>query len=192
VPISRPLQGKSMNKLFSVALNLVVALASPAFFGVSFGFSQQSATQTADATSARLKIGGAVVTPLDLSAADLQALPRKTLKVVNPHSQKSESYEGVPLQELLHRAGAPGGENLRGAAMTIYVVAEAADGYRVAFSLSELDPGILDSEVIVADTLDGTPLDAKHGPFQLVVPHDKRAARWVRMLKTITVAQAGK
>jgi len=50
----------------------------------------------------------------------------------------------------------------------------------------------LDSEVIVADSLDGAPLDAKHGPFQLVAPHDKRAARWVRMLKAITVAQAGK
>jgi hypothetical protein len=49
--------------------------------------------------------------------------------------------------------------------MTIYVVAEAADGYRVVFSLAELDPGIRDSDVIVADTLDGTPLDAKHGPF---------------------------
>ena len=180
-----------MKRILSAALISVVALASVAFFGVSLGFSQQPATQTADATSARLKIGGAVVTPLDLSATDLQALPRKTLKVVNPHSQKPESYEGVPLQELLHRAGAPGGENLRGAAMTIYVVAEA-DVYRVVFSLAELDPGIMDSEVIVADTLDGAPLDAKHGPFQLVVPHDKRGARWVRMLKTITVAQAGK
>lgn len=181
-----------MNKLFSVRLTSVVALASLAFFGVSFGFSQQRALQTADATSVRLKIGGSVVTPLDLSAADLRELPRKTVKAVNPHSQKSESYEGVPLEELLHRAGAPAGENLRGAAMTIYVVAEAADGYRVVFSLAELDPGILDSDVIVADTLDGTPLDARRGPFQLVVPHDKRAARWVRMLKTITVAQGGK
>jgi hypothetical protein len=82
-----------MNKLFSVALTLVVALASLAFFGVSFGFSQQRALQTADATSVRLKIGGSVVTPLDLSAADLRELPRKAVKVVNPHSQKSESYK---------------------------------------------------------------------------------------------------
>jgi hypothetical protein len=101
-------------------------------------------------------------------------------------------YEGVAIELLLRRAGVPDGENMRGAALGNYVVAEASDGYRVVFSLAELDPGILDSQVIVADTLDGAPLDEKHGPFQLVVPHDKRAARWVRMLKSLTVSQAGK
>jgi len=37
-------------------------------------------------------------------------------------------------------------------------VAEGADGYRVVFSLAELDSGIADSEVLVADTMDGAPL----------------------------------
>lgn len=98
----------------------------------------------------------------------------------------------MAIHDLLHRAGVPEGENFRGAAMTLYVVAEGADGYRVVFSLAELDPGTSDSEVIVADTMNGAPLDAKHGPFQLVVPHDKRAARWVRMLKSLSVGQPGK
>jgi len=73
--------------------------------------------------------------------------------------------------------------------MASYVVAEASDGYRVVFSLSELDSGILDSEVMVADTMDGAPLGEKQGPFRLVAPHEKRPARWVRMLKSITVAR---
>src|SRR5262249_362561 len=127
-----------------------------------------------------------------LSADDLKKMPRKTVKTVNPHSQKAETYEGVALQEILQRAGIPAGENLRGAAMTSYVVAEASDGYRVVFSLAELDPGMGDAEVLVADKLDGAALDAKHGPLQLVAPHDKRAARWVRMLKGLTVTQPGK
>jgi hypothetical protein len=42
--------------------------------------------------------------------------------------------------------------------MATYVLAEAADGYRVVFSLAELDAGIADSEVLVADAMDGTPL----------------------------------
>jgi DMSO/TMAO reductase YedYZ molybdopterin-dependent catalytic subunit len=71
-----------------------------------------------------------------------------------------------------------------------YVLAEAADGYRVVFSLAELDSGILDSEVIVADTMDGAPLGAQQGPFRLVAPNEKRPARWVRMLKAITVVRA--
>jgi DMSO/TMAO reductase YedYZ molybdopterin-dependent catalytic subunit len=74
--------------------------------------------------------------------------------------------------------------------MATYVLAEGADGYRVVFSLAELDSGILDSEVIVADTMDGAPLGTNQGPFRIVAPHEKRPARWVRMLKTLTVVRA--
>ena len=72
--------------------------------------------------------------------------------------------------------------------MTTYVIAEAEDGYKVVFALAELDSGITNSEILVADTVDGAPIDAKRGPFRLVVPHDKRPARWVRMLRSITVS----
>jgi DMSO/TMAO reductase YedYZ molybdopterin-dependent catalytic subunit len=139
------------------------------------------------AASAEPRIGGAVSTPLVLTVADLKKMPRKTLKLVNPHNQKTETFEGVPLEDLLQKAGVPHGEQLRGAAMATYVLAEAQDNYRVVFSLAELDSGILDSEVIVADTMDGAPLADKQGPFRLVAPHEKRPARWVRMLKSITI-----
>lgn len=136
----------------------------------------------------QLKVGGAVSTPLTLTIADLKKMPRTTLHVENPHDKKSEVYEGVLLEELLRRAGAPHGEQLRGPVMTTYLVAEATDGYRVLFALAELDADFMNSEVLVADTLDGAPIDAKRGPFRLVAPHDKRPARWVRMLKSITVS----
>jgi len=136
----------------------------------------------------QLKIGGAVSTPLTLTAADLKNMPRTTLHVTNPHENKSETYEGVLLEELLRRAGAPHGDQLRGPLMTSYVIAEAQDGYKVVFALAELDSGIMSSEVLVADTADSAPIDSKRGPFRLVAPHDKRPARWVRMLKSITVS----
>ena len=116
-------------------------------------------------------------------------MPRKTLTVVHPHDKKTEKYEGVALEEILHKAGVPQGEALRGPAMATYVVAEGADGYRVVFPLAELDSGIADSEVLVADTMDGAPLGDKLGPFRLVAPHEKRPARWVRMLKSLTVVR---
>jgi DMSO/TMAO reductase YedYZ molybdopterin-dependent catalytic subunit len=140
-------------------------------------------------TTAELRISGAVSTPLVLTVADLKNMPRKKLSVVNPHNKKSEAYEGVLLEDLLRKAGVTQGENLRGPAMATYVLAEATDGYRVVFSLAELDSGILESEVIVADTMDGAALGAKEGPFRLVAPHEKRPARWVRMLKSITVVR---
>ena len=81
---------------------------------------------------------------------------------------------------------------MRGTAMATYVQADAADGYRVIFSLAELDTDFQDSDVIVADTMNGAPLDEKTGPFRLVAPHDKRPARWVRMLQSLTVVRIAK
>lgn len=157
--------------------------------GIVLSFASLTTAQTSPPSKApaQLKITGAVATPLTLSISDLKALPRTTLHVTNPHEKKDEVYEGVLLEELLHRVGVPHGEQLRGPLMASYVVAEAADGYRVAFSLAELDSGILESGVLVADTMDGAPIPPKFGPLRLVAPHDKRPARWVRMLQSITV-----
>lgn len=139
---------------------------------------------------AELRINGAVSTPLVLTVSDLKKMARKTISVLNPHDKKTESYEGVLLEDLLQKAGVPHGEQLHGNSMVTYVIAQAEDGYSVVFSLAELDSGILDSDVIVADTMDGVPLGAKVGPLRLIAPHEKRAARWVRMLKSITVVRA--
>jgi DMSO/TMAO reductase YedYZ molybdopterin-dependent catalytic subunit len=151
----------------------------------------QAGATAAAAATAELKIGGAVETPLTLSIDDLKKMPRKKLSVVNPHEKKTEVYEGVAVQELLHRAGAPQGGQLRGAAMTLTVVAEGSDGYKAVFAIAELDPDFQDAEVIVADTVDGGPIGPNQGPLRIVAPHDKRPARWVRMLKSLTVVKAG-
>jgi DMSO/TMAO reductase YedYZ molybdopterin-dependent catalytic subunit len=146
----------------------------------------------ASAARAQLNIGGDVQTRLSVTREDLLHMPRKTLKVTNPHENKEETYEGVLLAELLKRAGVPQGAQLRGAAMATYVQADAADGYRVIFSLAELDTDFQDSDVIVADTMNGAPLDDKAGPFRLIVPHDKRPARWIKTVQSLTVVRISK
>ena len=150
---------------------------------------KSGSTATQAVSNGELTITGAVKTPLKLTVPDLKKMPRTTLSLTNPHNNNKEVYEGVLLEELLRRAGAMQGTDLRGPAMATYVLAEAADGYRVIFSLAELDSGILDSNVIVSDTMDSKPLGADLGPFRLVAPHEKRPARWVRMLKSITVVR---
>jgi DMSO/TMAO reductase YedYZ molybdopterin-dependent catalytic subunit len=137
-----------------------------------------------------LTVAGDVTTPLTLTIADLKKMPRKTVAVMNPHEKKMATYEGVLLEDVLHRAGAMQGDQLRGLALSMYVVAEAADGYRVVFSLAELDSAFSESDVLVADTMDDAPLNATIGPLRLVAPHDKRPARWVRMLKAIRVVRS--
>jgi DMSO/TMAO reductase YedYZ molybdopterin-dependent catalytic subunit len=109
---------------------------------------------------------------------------------MNEHTGKEETYLGVPVAELLKRAGVAQGAALRGAALATYILAEGEDGYCVVFSLAELDNGIQDADVLVADTMDGGPIPDKLGPLRLIAPHEKRPARWVRMLRSITVVKA--
>ena len=167
-----------------------LAVSGAAILSICFAHAPALKAQAPAAGAARLEITGAVKVPLFLSAADLKAMPRKTLRAGGQNGQVAQAYEGVVLSELLRRAGVPQGGDLAGPWMAAYIVAGAADGYRVVFSLSELNEGIGGVDALVADTLDGAPLAAGQGPFRLVVPSDKRAARWVRMLKSVTVAAA--
>jgi DMSO/TMAO reductase YedYZ molybdopterin-dependent catalytic subunit len=167
------------------AVGLLLAL-------VVFGGALSARAQSSPPAETALTVTGAVDKPLSLSIRDLQNMPHKTIKVSNSHDGKEETYEGVPLADLLAQAGVPSGEKIRGAAMATYVEADAADGYRVIFSLAETDSGFQDSDIIVADKMDGQPIGANLGPLRLVVPHDKRPARWVRMLQSIKVVTVPK
>lgn len=148
---------------------------------------QAPATANATAAQATLSLTGEVAQELHLTGADLKAMPRTTLTAMDAHEKQTHTFEGVTLAELLKRAGVPSGENLRGKSMTMCVVAGAADGYHAVFSLAELDASIGGVTVLVADTVDGQPIPAGQGPLRLVVPSDKRPARWVRMLQSLTV-----
>ncbi|MGA9391635.1 MAG: hypothetical protein WBV69_14440 [Candidatus Sulfotelmatobacter sp.] len=124
------------------------------------------------------------------SPAEFRALPRVSLTVHNGHTDASETYSGVPLATLLAKVNAPLGKELRGGAMTSYVIATGSDGYAVVLSLAEVDPDFHQGQVLlVADTRDGQPL-GKNGPFQLIVSDDKRPARWVHNLNSITLQHA--
>lgn len=100
------------------------------------------------------------------------------------------TYEGVPVTEILRRAGAPLGEQLKGPQMTLYVLVNAIDGYRAVFALPEFDPGFTDQVILLADRRDGHPMTAPDGPFRIVVPQEKRHARWVREVTSLEVRQA--
>jgi len=116
---------------------------------------------------------------------DFKSFPHTTLTAHNPHSNADETYSGVPLDQFLARVGAPLGKELHGIALASYLVATGSDGYQVVFSLSEVDPSFHPGTVIVANSMNGQPLDAKSGPYKLVVSEDKRPARCVRNLTTL-------
>ena len=89
----------------------------------------------------------------------------------------------------LNWVGAPTGDSLRGPALASYVLVEARDGYRVTFALAETSASFTDKLILLADRKDGAPLSSRDGPFQLVVPDEKRPARGVRQVSRISVVQ---
>ncbi len=102
----------------------------------------------------------------------------------------SGRYSGVLLTDLLALVHTPLGDSLRGKALATYVVVVAADKYRVVFSPAEFDPGYSDRIAIVADRKDGAPLAADEGPYHLIVPGEKRPARWAKQVVRIEVRTA--
>jgi DMSO/TMAO reductase YedYZ molybdopterin-dependent catalytic subunit len=132
------------------------------------------------AAAVRLSVTGDLPNPLILSREDLAAYPRRTV-TLQERNGASATYEGVPLIQILKKAGSPSGEQLRGKALASYVLAIARDTYQVTFTLAELDPEIGNDSVIVADKRDGKPLPDREGPLRLIASLDKKPARSVRM-----------
>jgi len=150
-------------------------------------FVLQLALSAQQTPGALLEFTGDVPRPRTYVEPEWKALKHISVTATNEHDKKTSTFSGVPLRDLLKEAGVPSGENLRGKALATCIVITASDGYQVVFSLAELDEGIGNLQVLVADTEDGKTLPQNIGPLRLVVPSDKRPARWVRMVKTIRV-----
>ena len=156
---------------------------------LAMGFLATSFLHAQDAQSS-IQVAGDIKQPLTLTADDLSKMARATVRTMN--NGMETVYEGVWLHEVLKRAGVPQGNELRGKALSTYVLAQAQDGYQVVFSLGELDPAFIDNEILLADTANGKPLFGAQGRFRLVVPKDKPGARSVRMLTRLDVVQVRK
>jgi len=132
-----------------------------------------------------LTISGEVEHPLRLTASDLSRLSRRSVRAAE-HG-KEATFEGVALGDVLRMAGIPSGEKLRGPQLVKYLLVDARDGYQAVFALPELDGAFTDREILLADRRDGTPLSAEEGPLRIVVPGEKRPARWVRQVRELRI-----
>lgn len=143
------------------------------------------------ASGQTLTVRGDVTSPLTLKIEDLASMPREKVTIPDANGAKVE-YEGVLLRDVLKKAGAPLEGQLRGTALTTYVIAGAHDGYQVVFTLGELDATFGNEKIVLADKRDGKPLPENQGPLRLVIPDDKAGARSVRMLETLEVVRLKK
>jgi len=115
-----------------------------------------------------ITIRGAVTEPVEVRLATLADLPRRALSAdfhcVAGWSATDLRWDGVPFEAfyrtIIEPALAPGAE-------ITHVVFRGLDGYR---SVVWMDDALADG-VLIADRLDGRPLDGDHGaPVRLVSP----------------------
>ncbi|RYY19603.1 MAG: molybdopterin-binding protein [Cytophagaceae bacterium] len=142
----------------------------------------------AAAAPATIRLAGLVATPRTLTAAELAALPHREQTTTDKEGKK-HVYRGVALHDVLHLAGAPEGKAIHGAVLAEAVLATAADGYQAVFALPEVDADFSPQTILLADSRDGQPLPAHDGPYQLIVPLEKKPARWVRQLTGLKVVK---
>ena len=156
--------------------------------------SRRTQTQT-------LVVGNDAGKTITLSLAEFAQLPRTTLQVKAPHSEEMVQYEGVLLYELLQKAGVRFVDRstpktmerkLPGTLRTSYVLIEAADGYRIVYSVAEIHPDLGGRRVLLADRQNGQPLDAKAAPFQVINAASELHGRWIRQVTRILVQPAAR
>ncbi|MDB4923808.1 molybdopterin-dependent oxidoreductase [Mucilaginibacter sp.] len=135
---------------------------------------------------ASVKVTGEVASALDLKLADLQQF-KQTELTRKDRDGKDHIYSGVILSEILQKAGATLGKDLRGENLTKFVQVEASDGYQVVFALAELDKDFTDRMIILADKVDGKPLLPADGPFRIIVQDEKKPARCIKQVIGIKI-----
>jgi hypothetical protein len=169
-----------MKRLLFLAGFCAVALTAPA--------QQMGMAHEPSSPSTQLTLRGLDGKSLTISPADLAVLPHKTVTVMNHHTSASETYSGVAISDLLAKIGAPQGSDVKGKLFLLGVVATGTDNYSVLFAIAETDPTIHTGDILVADQMNGQKLD-KDGAFKLVSTEEKRPARWVRNLSSISLVE---
>ena len=124
-----------------------------------------------------IAIDGDVAKPGTMTMPIFETLPSVEIKT------EEHTYKGTYLAAVIQSAGTETGKKNVGR----YVLITAADNYKVIFSFAEIDPDFTEQSIIVATHVDGKPLPQGEGPFRIIVPNDKKQARWIREVKSITV-----
>jgi hypothetical protein len=160
------------------------------FVGSSVPALAQTAAQTAAPKTASLIVINEEGKNFEFFAADLAKLSRQQTKAKD-HEGKEILFEGVSVADVLKLAGVKlGGDTMRGKRVAQYLLVEAKDNYKAVFSLTEFDPEFTDAVILLADTADGKALGDKSGPWQIVVPNQKKHARWVRQVSRLSIKTA--
>ncbi len=134
----------------------------------------------------QLRVWGQVESELLLTWAEFQQLPRTKVHAdihcVTRWTMLDATFEGVPVSEVLRRAGVRAGAT--------HALAHCEQGYTTNLPLDALE----DDDVLLADSYDGRPLEPEHGgPLRLLVPkrYFWKSAKWIRSLELLDHDEPG-
>lgn len=140
-----------------------------------------------------VKLEGAVDRPADYAEADLaaRAAITQTVNFNSGSTPQTRTYTGTSLWSLLSDAGIQTDATRKNDVLSRYLLATGADGYKVVFTLGELNPDFGNKPAIVAyaETTGGGsgPLAAADGPFRVTAPGDIKGGRYVSQLVRLRV-----
>lgn len=167
-------------------LPATVLLAAFALFGLAAQRPHEQAASPASTSAPALTVRGIDVRETKFSVADFASLPRRTI-TVHDKDDAEVKYEGVAVQDVLTEAGMKFGQSIRGPRLRDFLLAESGGSYAVVFALPEISDEFARSTVLIADRINGQPLPERDGPFRIIAPQDKKHARWIRNVTSLTI-----
>lgn len=147
-----------------------------------------AAARTTAGPAAELVLTGDLGRPARLTVSDLLAWPQHTADVAfecATSGDRHHRFTGPLLYDVLSSTGPAFDPVRRKDRLRFLIAVSGADGHHTLLSWAEIDPDFGRAPVLLAATLDATPLD-RAGP-QLVLPQDRCGARYVSGIEAIRV-----
>jgi len=141
-------------------------------------------------SAASLTIRGDVQKPVQWSVEELKtkfAGQAQEIKFTAGKDKEMNVGTGIPLPAVIETAGLKTDQGIKHHNLTFLVIVEAADSYRVFFSMAELAPQLGQAQAWLIWSVDGKPLSGKEAPLRLVVPSDKSVDRQIYGINKITL-----
>jgi DMSO/TMAO reductase YedYZ molybdopterin-dependent catalytic subunit len=148
-----------------------------------------AATAPSDAAEPQtgIPVVGPSKLPVNLSLRELAELPTTQVQTnfLTEDGRHAATFDGPLLWTVLQKVGVINPAKHREQVSQAIIIL-GRDGYRAILALGEIAPEFEGKQVILAEQMDGKPLDAEH--LRVVVPVDKRGGRSVRDVARIEVA----
>ncbi|MFZ2527260.1 MAG: molybdopterin-dependent oxidoreductase [Rhodococcus sp. (in: high G+C Gram-positive bacteria)] len=158
---------------------LVAGCSSPTEADQQAPTTSGTSTPTADVAAGpgEVVVSGDVRNPTTLTSDALRALPQHTRTAAFESSTGSQShtYDGAALFDIISAADPAVDMEVKNPLLAVAVAATGADGYTATIAWGEMSPDFAATEILVAHTEDGAPLDRP----RLVAPGDIKGGRYV-------------